>query len=377
MKRILFMSEEEARTTLYCAGLAGDYEFYVVGNIEKNQTIQFHPYCKKFINLRNELELSENTQPLVNELIEIINNESIDLLLPVSITCMMVIDKHMDQVLQHVKITAITNKTCVDLLDHKLHFYQFCKENDIAHPESKYIEKSEDIRADNPGIDYPLLIKPVLGAGGFNTLVFVKNQKEMDEFLQKPADKKEGYFPALLQEYFEGEDIDFNGFSINGDVIASSVMKTDFYDKDPDLYFTYFVENNDVLELGNKILRVSKYSGPTNIDMRIRASDGKLMLIELNPRYWARVDVSLMDGMNFLEIGIKAALGEKVRSVSRCPRKRWISSFTMLARAIVLYRDLNYIKYFFYISFAQTRASIFNKLFRLKAKYKLRKLRAS
>ena len=368
MKRILFMSEEEARTTLYCAGLSGEYEFYVVGNAAKNETIQYHPMCKKFIDLKNDLAFTENSQPLIDELIAIIKSEKIDVLLPVSIACLMVIDKHKAEIQEHTLITPFPTKESVDLLDNKYHFYNFCKENDIAHPDSVYVKSSQQINASEPGINYPMLIKPVLGAGGFDTLVYVKTEQEMNEFLARPDEKKEGYFPALLQEFFEGEDIDFNGYSIDGDVIASSVMRTDFYEKDPELFFTYFVEDDAVIELGNKILKAGKYSGPTNIDMRIRASDGKLMLIEVNPRYWARVNVSLMDGMNFLDIGIKATLNEPYISKSKCSSRKWVSSFSPLITAIVKNRDFSYIKYLFTISLTQIKYMAFHKKFYAHAK---------
>ncbi len=367
MKRILFMSEEEARTTLYCAGLNEEYEFYVVGNIERNQTIQYHPYCKKFINLKNKLELETDTQALVDELIDIIRNESIDILLPVSIACLLIVDRHKPQLQQEVTITPFPSKESVDLLDHKYNFYLFCKEHDIAHPESVCVNTSAEIDASAPGVSYPLLIKPVLGAGGFDTLVFVRTEQEMEAFLQRPIDKREGYFPALLQEYFDGQDIDFNGFSVDGKVLASSVMKTDFYENNPELNFTYFVHDDDVTRLGNKILEAGKYSGPTNIDMRIRASDGKLMLIEVNPRYWARVHVSLMDGMNFLDIGIKATLGEAYESYSYCPRRRWVSSPSALIKAIVKDFQFRYIKDLVFLSWQQIRFLAFNRKFMAQA----------
>lgn len=363
MKRILFMSEEEARTTLYCAGLTGEYEFYVVGNIERNETIQHHPMCKKFIPLKNRLAYDDNSQAVADELIEIIKSEKIDILLPVSITCLLVVDRHHEQIKQHALITPCPTKESVDLLDNKYNFYLFCKENNIAHPDSVLVNSAGEIDADNPGVPFPFLIKPILGAGGFNTLVFIKTREELDAFLARPDDKKNGYFPALLQEFFEGEDIDFNGFSVDGKVLASSVMRTQFYDKDPELNFTDFVEDHAVIELGNRILEKSGYSGPTNIDMRIRESDGKLMLIEVNPRYWARVHVSLMDGMNFLDIGIKATLGEPFSAKSRCSRLKWVSSFSPLIKAIVKNHDFGYVKYIFSISMAQIRHMLYMRRF--------------
>lgn len=363
MKRVLFMSESEARTTLYCAGYSGEYEFYVVGNLARNQTIQFHPMCTKFIDLRNELKYSNHSQELVDELMEIVRSEKIDVLLPVSIACAMIIDDHLDYVQEHVRVTPFPSKKSMDVLDNKYHFYQFCTEQGIAHPESCYVEQYEQIDAMVPGVNYPLLIKPVLGAGGFDTLVYVENQDSMEQFLQRPAAKKSGYFPALLQEYFEGEDIDFNGFANNGEVLASSVMRTDYNKKNKELSVTYFVEDKSVLELGKKMLEATNYSGPANIDLRIRQSDGKLMAIEVNPRYWARVNVSLMDGMNFLDVAIKSALGQPVESVSRTSSKKWLTSLSPLFKTLIVDRDVSTLKYFLTISAEQIKYWVYQRRF--------------
>lgn len=373
MKRILFMSEEEARTTLYCAGLTGEYEIVVVGNVERNQTIQHHPYCAKFIDLKNELKVDTDTQALAEELAQIIHDESIDILLPVSISCCMIIDRHKELFDHKVAITPYPTKESVDLLDDKYSFYLFCKENGIAHPESVLMNNSAEINAAQPGVSYPLLIKPILGQGGFDTLVFVHNQAEMNDFLARPKDKREGYFPALLQEFFEGQDIDVNGLSQDGKILASSVMETEFYDKDIDLNFTSFVKNDEVLELGERILKISKYSGPTNIDMRIRASDGKLMLIEVNPRYWARVHVSLMDGMNFLDIAIKSTLGEPYTAKSRCSSRKWISSIPLLIKTIILRGKFNYIGHLLSLGIDQLKFIVYKRKFMSHAEKSLRK----
>jgi len=361
MKKVLFMSEQEARSTLYCAGLKGKYEIFVVGNTEKNKTIRFHPMCNKFIELKSPLIFNENSENVAKELVLIIKQHLIDILFPVSITCSMIIDRHKDIFKDLVTITPFPTKESVDLLDNKFNFYQFCLDNNIAHPNSKLAESVGHIDLNDIGVNFPLLIKPLLGAGGFDTLVFVKNRDEMNSFIAKPEIDTKDYFPALLQEYFEGDDIDFNGFSVNGKVVASSVMRTKFDENNSKLYFTDFTRNDEVIKLGKKILYASRYSGATNIDMRIRQTDGKLMLIEVNPRYWARVPVSLMDGMNFLDIALVVAEGLAINVNSKSSTRVWTSSLSSLLKAIIKEKKINYIKYLFLLSKEQIKLIIFTR----------------
>ena len=360
-KKILFMSEEEARTTLYCAGYSGDFEMLVVGNIERNKTIQFHPMCDRFINLKNTLTLEGDTSALVVEIIEVIKREAVDLLLPISLVCLKLVDQNRAAFAKHVNIGPCPTEEVLELLDDKYKFYQFCLQNGISHPKSVLAKSWQDIDPANVGVEFPILIKPLLGAGGFSTLVFAENRAQLETFLNSSEEKKQKYFPALVQEYFDGEDIDLNGYSLNGKILASSVMRTEFYEKNRELSFTSFVRDDEVKRLGEKVLALSGYSGPANIDMRIRKSDGELMLIEVNPRYWARVAASIFDGINFVDVGIRASLGEDVKVESKAGGGEWISSFGLLLKAILKDGKLSYIKHVFAITKFQIQLVLFNR----------------
>jgi predicted ATP-grasp superfamily ATP-dependent carboligase len=103
-------------------------------------------------------------------------------------------------------------------------------------------------------------------------------------------------------------------------------MRTTFYERTPGFNVTDFVRNEEVRELGERILEGSGFSGPVNIDMRIRADDGTVQLIEVNPRFWDRIVHSLIDEINFVDVGIQAAAGPSKGVVSRAGPNPWPSS---------------------------------------------------
>ena len=282
MKRVLLLSEEEAKGILFLASKSG-HDIYVAGNLDRNSYLQHSPKLKKFIPLKSRLKFSENTDDLMNEIIGIIKKERIDVLVPSSFGCIKITSKHREQFQKYADVMPTPKLETIDELDNKYSFFKFCKKNSIAHPVSFLLSQVSDLRKieSNP-IQYPVIVKPVLGSGEKGLEIF-QNFDDMRKFYENKSASTS--LPALVQEYFEGEDIDFNGFGVDGEIKAWSVMHTTFYDKATSFRLTDYTEHNEVKELGFDIVKYSKFSGPLNIDMRIRNSDNKVFLIEVNPRF--------------------------------------------------------------------------------------------
>jgi biotin carboxylase len=187
------------------------------------------------------------------------------------------------------------------------------------------------------------MVKPVLGAGG-SGLAVVEDAAALERHLESLTGERVGDLPALAQEYFDGTDIDFNGFAREGRVVVSSVMRTSFYAGDgleegDKVDLTDFVHHEGIDELGRRIVASSGYSGPLNIDMRIRDSDGRIELIEVNPRWWARTVCSLIEGVNYVDAAIRSTLEADYEASSRVGRQQWISSFVPVIKGALFGRD--------------------------------------
>jgi len=342
----------------------------VAGNLNRNKLFQHHPMCKKFIALKNTLRHSDNDDDLVEEIIEIIKRENIDVLLPSSFDCIRLVSYNRDKFKLHCDVMPTPDLATILELDDKYKFYLFCKKNNIPHPPSLLLEKVEDLNPDDSiPLNFPVILKPVLGSGEEGLEIF-KSKSDMDNYFKTKPDKASAALPALVQELFDGEDIDFNGFAVNGEIKAWSVMRTIFYNGKNPFRLTDYIEYDEVKKLGMEIVKNSNFSGPLNIDMRISKEDGRVYLIEVNPRFWARGHTSLMDGVNYVDVGIRTASDDTYCVTSRKSGKQWVSSLGPLLSSAFIYWDKTCWRYLKNLSKEQIEYVLFTKYFLTTAKIK-------
>jgi predicted ATP-grasp superfamily ATP-dependent carboligase len=335
-KRVLLLSEENAVTIIYCAARAG-YRIVVAGRPERNEKIIDHPLCEKFISLKHDLRYTEMSEALVEELEAIIDAEQIDVLMPSSFDCIKILADCRERLLRRCAVMPTSNIKTILMLDNKNTFHEFCRRFDLPHPKSIYVEDAATLAQLKLDADlFPALWKPVWGAG--EKLMRFANVAAFEESKSALRSESGKMFPALVQKYFDGEDIDFNGFAAEGVVRASSVMRTTGCRTATGAFtITDFVDNPEVERLGCEIVRLSAFSGPLNIDMRISAEDGRVYLIEVNPRFWDRTVTSLIDDMNFVEVGIRLAETGNASVASKKGSACWVSPVSGLVMASIAF----------------------------------------
>jgi predicted ATP-grasp superfamily ATP-dependent carboligase len=215
------------------------------------------------------------------------------------------------------------------------------------------------------------MLKPPMGAGGDGLEVIATLDALRDRF-ERPGPEGAPELPTLVQEYFDGEDIDFNAFVLGGDCRASSVMWTRFHERSPRFSITEFAEHEEARRLAERLLGEVAFNGPVNIDMRIRADDGSVQFIEVNPRFWARTPQALVDGINFIESGIRAAVGNPSVQSSSGSRVPWPSSLVRPVVAFLRYRDPALLQMLLRLSSIQIRYLTYTQLYLAYAKVRSR-----
>jgi len=176
-------------------------------------------------------------------------------------------------------------------------------------------------------LSFPLLLKPRLGEGGAGILC-VKNRPELLRFEGSPLVNSGDY---ILQEFIHGRDIGCSVFCRKGRVLAWTLQeavrpgKREFQ---PPLDVRFGV-HDDVLAQASRIIEYLDWTGVANFDMRIRDSDGKTFLLEMNPRFWSSIYGSLLAGVDF--VGLNCSL---VQPQSGRPQAGRESNYYQGCRAI-------------------------------------------
>jgi predicted ATP-grasp superfamily ATP-dependent carboligase len=172
-------------------------------------------------------------------------------------------------------------------------------------------------------IPFPLLTKPLNRAGGIGIHRF-EGLDSLRAYLSD-TDQRYNQLPIILQEFIEGDDIDFNGYAVGGEVVAWSIQRHIACESAPGsgLSGRQFVCEERVFDLGRRIVRAANYEGPLHVDMRISRQTRKLYAIEVNPRFWESVVASICDGVNFGDVAVQAAFSANRRWSPKCSGTIW------------------------------------------------------
>ena len=167
------------------------------------------------------------------------------------------------------------------------------REYHITCAQSQRVEKWEDAVGFIKKVDYPVIIKPIKGAGSENTLL-VKNDQGLDESY-KLLNPSEGN-PAIIEEYIEGIEGSFDCINIDGKPVFYSI--TTYHPSPLDAMLNAWIqpiymfskdqdapEFDDVRKTGFRVLEaLNSGSNMTHMEWFRRNKDGKVYAAEIAAR---------------------------------------------------------------------------------------------
>jgi predicted ATP-grasp superfamily ATP-dependent carboligase len=178
-------------------------------------------------------------------------------------------------------------------------------------PKTYYPRGQEDLEQFRD-IPYPVVVKARRGQGHFG---YASSFEELRDVTypaicaQIPDQLAENVYP-ILQEYIKGKGHGFYALMNRGQLRAffmherihevpptggPSAMAKSYYDE-------------ELVEVGSKILRELKWHGVAMVEFKKDESDGLYKLIEINPKFWGSLGLSIAAGVDFpsLLVGMAA-----------------------------------------------------------------------
>src|SRR5579885_538550 len=203
------------------------------------------------------------------------------------------------------RVFPVPDPASFDELATKDRFMQLCRRLSLPHPQGQvFAGRAELLAALEKGtLRLPAILKPVNSAGSIGVVrIDSANAREIAETI--------GYAPILAQDFIEGEDRSLTVFCRQGRV-SSEVTYSH-----PDGVFAFTAEP-EFSALVRALARRMKLSGVFNFDARV-GRDGKVWLIECNPRFFYNMDVAMVAGLNFARPSAPGQSVQTVRDVEVC-----------------------------------------------------------
>jgi predicted ATP-grasp superfamily ATP-dependent carboligase len=252
--------------------------------------------------------------PLINEkkfldfLIRFVDElEYKSVLLIASDNFLKVISRNRDKLKKYFFINLSDNIVIESIAD-KYKQYQLALKGDITFPITYFPKNLEEIHKIKDKIKYPAFLKPkevtswrkIMGGGvkGF----FLKNPDDLIEKYNYTFGKG---LEVIVQEVIPGFDTNIFQYtayvSQNGEFLLQFTFRK--IHQNP-IHFGVgsLVESvyyPDLMEIGQKFFKSINFRGVGAAEFKLDERDGKLKLIELNPRYWQQNALADKCGMNF------------------------------------------------------------------------------
>lgn len=188
----------------------------------------------------------------------------------------------------------------------KTHLVELCRSISVNVPRSKTLsDPSFFDRVEKEGFKYPLVVK-----GIFYDASIVYNVFEAKAAFARLA-AKWGY-PCLVQEVIKGDELNLAAVGDGAGGLSGYVMmsKRALTDKGK-AWAGVTVEDEEMLKVSTTLVKALNWRGPLEVEA-MRGQDGKIYLIEINPRFPSWIYLSHAVGRNLPCAVLKILTGEEI-----------------------------------------------------------------
>jgi hypothetical protein len=269
---------------------AAGADIYVLGNA-KSACLKYSRSCKKFV--LTEIPITGEAEPrLTGEINRWIRWFGIDLVLAGDVQA----TRSLIAIRDTLAAPCFPMPTLpqFDQLNDKWFFTSLCGELGVPTPKSWYFADAAELRdaVDAGRIPLPAIAKPINHDGSLGVI-----KLGADDAAAKLA--KIDYAPLIVQEFIEGRDIGASVYCERGEIkafIAHELRRATYRSLD----------DGKILSALARVMGRMGVDGVFNFDMRL-APDGTVYYLECNPRFFFKINLSMLAGINFVAMGLAHA----------------------------------------------------------------------
>jgi predicted ATP-grasp superfamily ATP-dependent carboligase len=285
-----------------------------------------------------------STKAFFDEIFKMIRQEKYDVLMPFTSKTFPVISLHSEE------LSRYTNHICCDYATYskandKEKITSIASEFDLPVPKSIWPKSFEEIATQISHLDFPVVIKARIGSGMQKGLRYAKNLEEAIKGYKEISSQKsiEGvkeFHRPLIQEYIPGKIYDALYYYHNGNLVASLTQCREITNPisgGPGVQ-NVTVKDGKLHDYGKTILDGLRWHGPAQVELKLDPRDNQFKLLEVNPKFWGTLDLSIKCGVNFPAMAVDLALNGLIRhdmnkEIGPGLRYRWLVSFVKTHRA--------------------------------------------
>ena len=244
-----------------------------------------------------------------------------DVLLPIGAKSVYIVSKFRDEIEKYCRVPVASFdqvKVCMD----KVKTYAMADNLKMRVPKVWAFESIEELYACIDEIKYPVVIK-----GRHETqkdkVLYAHNKDQMIEGINTWGKNLALPVPSfpIIQQYIKGTGCGFFALYQKGEckqVFMHRRIRQTPPSGGPSCCSVSIFES-DLLSAGKQLLDKLNWHGVAMIEFKREANTGNLFLMEINPKFWGSLELSLACGVNFPALAVWMAMGKRLSYRDKYP----------------------------------------------------------
>lgn len=273
---------------------------------------RFSKYCDEFFRYPDPSDVSFS-----HAVLKEISGTYYDMILPMTNRTLLPLMNKRRELEKHTIFPFPKNSSLECTLD-KYRTIQLAEELGVPHPKTELIESTNQIQ----DLDFEYLVaKPVTGSGSRG--IFSGTKSDIVSSLRRMEE------PVVVQEFIPRQKAvgAYLLYDLNHEVVACTVQERirSYPSSGGPSTLRKTVKDDTLMEFATKLLDYLEWIGVAMVEFRYDSRDGIPKLMEINPRFWGSLALSIAAGVDFPVLLYKVFMKEKLQRVEAKPEVmcRW------------------------------------------------------
>jgi len=242
-------------------------------------------------------------------LVEYVKTHDIDVLLPISFAAVMQVTGIREELEHYVKILLPGTDT-LSVAGSKDKTLRYAEKIGLTLPKTWYPRDEQEVRAIAGIITYPAVIKGSEESG------FVRYANSADEIVEKYRIIE--HYSPVIQEYITGEGYGFFALYCHGHARAVFMHRRirEYPVTGGPSAVAQSMYDPTLRDTGLKLLDSLGWHGVAMVEFKKDKNTGAFVLMEINPKFWGSLDLSIASGVDFPYLACQMAAEGDIEPVT-------------------------------------------------------------
>ena len=244
-------------------------------------------------------------------LLQTIHNKNIDVLLPIGSESVFEVAKNRDMFTEKVQF-ALPPQRSLDLALNKSETLMHAQSIGIACPKSFICFSQTELEQLLPTLSLPLVIKSASELSKFGPH-YLHTSEHVDNVLAR-VDLQDTILetPMIVQEIIKGPGVGFFALYQSGECKRAFMHQRirESPSTGGSSWAAKGINRSDLFEAGKALLDSLAWHGPAMVEFKLDSATDHPTLMELNPKFWGSLDLSILSGVDFPSDTVRVATGD-------------------------------------------------------------------